>query len=367
MNEKNSKWKVFVVAFVLVFAGFAAMMVTPTVLAQEPTVTTEPAEDITSHTAVLNMSFDMDGAEEVTVWFAYNETGEELNMTVGEETYGAGNDTHEYTLEDLEPFTDYSYQGVLKYYNETDETNVTVDGDEVDFTTPEEANIDGPDVTPVDNEVTYHANVTDANVDSYSWIIYDGDEMITGTGENITHTFFNISDANNVTLEIEDVNGNNDTYTMIVTTYYTFQLTVEDSETGDPIEGAEATIDFGYEEVYNETTDASGMANLTGLTGDSFSLRIEEYEYDNLYGFEYEGIINATEAPGGFLTDTQQLTPRENFTVTVGSVTNYYEEYELEGANVTLTDQNTTDVFSAHTDELGNAYVTVSENPYNTS
>ncbi|MGM0405286.1 MAG: hypothetical protein ACQEQM_04005, partial [Thermoplasmatota archaeon] len=108
----------FVVAFVLVFAGFAAMIATPTVLAQNPTVTTEPAEDITAHTAVLNMSFDMDGAEEVTVWFAGNETGGDLNNTVGEATYGPGNTTHETEVEGLTPNTTYDFEAYLEY-NET--------------------------------------------------------------------------------------------------------------------------------------------------------------------------------------------------------------------------------------------------------
>ncbi len=46
MIKMIGRLKIFITVFVLVFAGFAAMMTAPTVLAQDPTVTTEPAEDI---------------------------------------------------------------------------------------------------------------------------------------------------------------------------------------------------------------------------------------------------------------------------------------------------------------------------------
>ena len=190
MNEKNSKWKVFVVAFVLVFAGFAAMMATPTVLAQNPTVTTEPAYDITPHTAVLNMSFEMDTAEEVTVWFAYNETGEDLNITAGEATYGPGNTTHQTEVTGLVPETTYDFEAYLEYFDEDLNDTVIEEGGVLDFITLEVVN--EPTITTEEAEVlgsssaeiTMHYELNDA-AEAHVWFAYNytGDVLDIEVGE----------------------------------------------------------------------------------------------------------------------------------------------------------------------------------------
>ncbi len=139
-TKKDARWKVLVVAFVLIFAGFAAMMVTPTVLAEEsPEVTTEPAEDVTPHTAVLNMSFTMGDIEEVTVWFEYNYTGEDPEIPVGEAVYTVDDEvtTHSHLLDDLVPETEYDFVAVLQYYDEEEEEDVTLQGNIETFMTGE--------------------------------------------------------------------------------------------------------------------------------------------------------------------------------------------------------------------------------------
>ncbi len=370
MNEKSSKWKVFVVAFVLVFAGFTAIMMTPTVLAQDPTVTTEPAEDIATHTATLNMSFDMDGLEDVTVWFQYNETGEDLDIEVGEEEYGPGNDTHSFALDDLEPFTDYSYIGVLQYYDEDTEENVTVEGDPVEFTTAPDVAIDGPDWVHVNvEEATYYADVEEDQVASYSWTIMEGEDVVaTGDGDNITHTFGHIH--NTVMLEIEDVNGVNVTAEMGVTAYYHFELTVTDSETEDPIEGVDVVIEYPVDVRLEETTDENGVVTFEELTTDHFTLSADHYEYTTVYGIEYEN-ITADDAPEGVFEDTLELDPREDFIVEIGPILRVNEftgeEFPIDDATVNLTSVETGDYWVLEADDDGMAIFTVPENPLNRS
>ncbi|MFW6038686.1 MAG: hypothetical protein ACOC89_04035, partial [Candidatus Saliniplasma sp.] len=466
MNEKNSKWKVFVVAFVLVFAGFAAMMVTPTVLAQEPTVTTEPAEDITSHTAVLNMSFDMDGAEEVTVWFAGNETGEELNNTVGEATYGPGNTTHQaeveglvpdttydfeayleynettkdggilsfttetvtteptvttqeavvldseranitmdyelndaaeatvwfaynetgeeldievgetdvtedgdhtYTLEGLEPWTEYNFTAIIAYVNETGELEEADQAEERTFLTGAGVEIDGPTTAAIDTNVTYEALV-DGDVASYSWTIMEGeDEAANGTGENITHSFGYIGE-NTVMVEIEDVNGVNETAEMTVDTFYDFHLTLLDNETDEPIEGARVILEYGSTQIENYT-DSDGLIPYEELYTDQFVLSITTDEYKAEYDIQYSNFVdNITD---GTLVDTIYLDKKDDFIVKIGPVVHVDEktgdEFGLNDAEVNLTSDATEEVYQTVTDDDGLATLTIPENPFNRS
>jgi len=280
MNEKNSKWKVFVVAFVLVFAGFAAMMTTPTVLAQDST--------------------------------------------------GATGDLAGETIHELDP----------------------------------EEPIIGPEAPLVNTEVTYEANTT-GDIESYEWQIFmDEDVIATGTEETITHTFDTIGPHYTVNLTVEDTDTNLYYAEMEVTATYNFQLTVLDSETDDPIEGATAVIQYGDTRL-EEDTDVDGMVTFAGLITDHFTLAVSEYEYQTIYDIEYTN-ISADDTPEGILEDTQYLEPKEEFFVTVGPVEFFDEEdgdyYPIQGAEVTIS--NETIELTEETRSDGIATFTIEDNPF---
>ncbi len=136
MNNKRAKLKAIVIAFALVFSGFAALMLVPqSVAAADPTVTTAEATDIGTTTATLNMEFDMGTYDNVTAFFMYNVTGEVLDQRTGEHEYGAGNTTHMWDLTDLSIDTGYTFKAVVEFWNTTDAAHYTEETAEDTFTT----------------------------------------------------------------------------------------------------------------------------------------------------------------------------------------------------------------------------------------
>ena len=138
MNEKRAKLKAIVIAFALVFSGFATLMLVPqSVAAADPTVTTMEATDVGATVATLHMEFNMTGYDEVRVYFNWTADGWTTHAWTDMVTYSdAENDTeHHEIVTDLTPDTEYHYKAALVYWNATTEENVTIEGGPEAFTT----------------------------------------------------------------------------------------------------------------------------------------------------------------------------------------------------------------------------------------
>lgn len=87
----------------LSFMSFSICLV-----AAAPTVTTGPATNITSSSATLSASFNVDDEDSVVVYFEID------NTQTSKETYTSSG-THTQTVSNLSPSTQYQYRAVLQY------------------------------------------------------------------------------------------------------------------------------------------------------------------------------------------------------------------------------------------------------------
>ncbi len=148
-ERKSAKLKVLVVAFVLIFSGFAALVAIPgPVTAQDPTVSTgvvtphETEEEVRLIDEVAAwMDFTFGEEDNVTVWFQYNhaeqpiEEGATTTPTVYEPADFDEEETpgHMDTFVDLDAHETYNYRAVLEFHNETSGEDETVYGDVEEF------------------------------------------------------------------------------------------------------------------------------------------------------------------------------------------------------------------------------------------
>ncbi|GEM_PF-6837077 len=329
MNEKKSaKLKSLVVAFVLIFAGFAALVAMPgSVIAEEPTVTTEPADLVEANEAELNMTFSMGDIEEVTVYFNWTDDGWDSYDNTDAETYDdPANDTyHAELLTGLAPDTEHRFVAVLEYHDEDLNDTVRIEGDEEVFTTGAGVTIDGPTAVHAGEENTWYANVTGTAVD-YNWTLVDdhvGDE------DSYTHTFDTVG-PRALALEIEDDSGYIVSYDIVIDVQTEVTVTVVDEDM-EPIEDAHVFLRDEIEPALGfdaaEFTDENGTAvfNVFSVTGVVLEIEPEDMNYST--SVSIQGYIGKTDYFTG-PEHTVILEERTNWTINVGPV--LYEE-EIDG------------------------------------
>ncbi len=158
-----------------------------------PTITTGSASNITSSSATLSASFDVDG-EDVTVYFEISNVG----TTSGQDYSNSG--THTETVSGLDPDTTYQYRAVLQYttgwwwWTRT----YTVYGDWLSFTTEEGTTPPPPEKNPIlfVHGLTGSASNWDTMRDWFEDAGYDADMLFAFTFDNPSSSYSGQNEEN---------------------------------------------------------------------------------------------------------------------------------------------------------------------------
>ncbi len=302
MNEKNSKWKVFVVAFVLVFAGFAAMMATPTVLAQDsiettgetileldeeepiigpeaPLVNTEATYEANTEGTIVSYEWEILMDEDVIA------TGDEETITHIFGTIGP-HYTVRLTVEDDEGNFDEAEMAVTATYNlevtvSDSETDDPIEGARVVIEYPVEVTLE--DTTDEDGIATFEGLTTDEFTMSITEYRYK-------TVYGIIYDEITADDAPAGIMEVEETLEPREEFPIFIGPVVEV---IEDEDM--PIEGAAVTLTH-EEGPFSAETGTDGIATVYStvnpletsfgleVTHDDFQTYTSELEETNEYG-----------------------------------------------------------------------------------
>jgi len=294
-------------------------------------VETGAATGLTPTEATVHAEFTMHGYDNVTLWFAYNTSGDALEHTTETvfvnassnttntpelDTFDLANKTGTISmaLSGLSTYTKYDYKVMVE-----NSDGSTSEGEIKDFTTTGMADFTVPAEIWVGENATFNGSAS-IGAESYQWTIDDTDE---GTTETYTHVF-STPGSHTVNLTITDGNGMTNTMSTMVTVWDNIVVTVLDDSDDSPIEGANVYIEqLGT----NETTDADGKAMFpvsTDESGTTFSAQVGQYMYDTKVA-EFTG-----------MSGTVKLTAKTEWAVYVGPVQDDQGD-NVVGAEVTIT------------------------------